>query len=186
MNLRNHHGQMSESLLTASFIILSGGLQDAYTYLCRGKVFANAQTGNIVLCSAYLFDGQWRHSARYLIPVLSFLLGIFAAECIHRHFKYTEKVHWRQMIILAEIALLFAVGFLPQEKEKKRNRHHSGILKAVFLEPGADGVYPGMPGGTHDNGRHKTDHRTGNGDREDETAEKNDPKRLQEGRIAYG
>ena len=78
------------------------------------------------------------------------------------------------------------VGFLPQEKEKKRNRHHSGILKAVFLEPGADGVYPGMPGGTHDNGRHKTDHRTGNGDREDETAEKNDPKRLQEGRIAYG
>ena len=41
MNLRNHHGQMSESLLTASFIILSGGLQDAYTYLCRGKVFAN-------------------------------------------------------------------------------------------------------------------------------------------------
>ena len=115
MYLRNHHGQMSESLLTASFIILSGGLQDAYTYLCRGKVFANAQTGNIVLCSAYLFDGQWRHSARYLIPVLSFLLGIFAAECIHRHFKYTEKVHWRQMIILAEIALLFAVGFLPQE-----------------------------------------------------------------------
>ena len=114
MNLRNHHGQMSESLLTASFIILSGGLQDAYTYLYRGKVFANAQTGNIVLCSAYLFDGQWRHSARYLIPVLSFLLGIFAAECIHRHFKYTEKVHWRQMIVLAEIVLLFAVGFLPQ------------------------------------------------------------------------
>ena len=121
MNLRNHHGQMSESLLTASFIILSGGLQDAYTYLCRGKVFANAQTGNIVLCSAYLFDGQWRHSARYLIPVLSFLLGIFAAECIHRHFKYTEKVHWRQMIILAEIALLFAVGFLPQEQNLLAN-----------------------------------------------------------------
>ena len=121
MYLRNHHGQMSESLLTASFIILSGGLQDAYTYLCRGKVFANAQTGNIVLCSAYLFDGQWRHSARYLIPVLSFLLGIFAAECIHRHFKYTEKVHWRQMIILAEIALLFAVGFLPQEQNLLAN-----------------------------------------------------------------
>ncbi len=45
-------GQMSESMLTAAFIILSGGLQDAYTYLCRGKVFANAQTGNIVLFSA--------------------------------------------------------------------------------------------------------------------------------------
>lgn len=114
MNLRRHRGQMSEALLTASFIILSGGLQDAYTYLCRGKVFANAQTGNIVLFSAYLFDGEWDHCARYLIPVLSFLLGIFAAECIHRHFKYMEKVHWRQLIILAEIVLLFVVGFLPQ------------------------------------------------------------------------
>ena len=67
-----------------------------------------------VLFSAYLFDGEWDHCARYLIPVLSFLLGIFAAECIHRHFKYMEKVHWRQLIILAEIVLLFVVGFLPQ------------------------------------------------------------------------
>ena len=44
-----HHGQMSESFLTAVFLSLSGGLQDAYTYLFRGKVFANAQTGNILL-----------------------------------------------------------------------------------------------------------------------------------------
>ena len=97
---------MSESMLTAAFIILSGGLQDAYTYLCRGKVFANAQTGNIVLFSAYLFDGDWAHSRRYLVPVLSFMLGIFVAECIHRHFKHMERVHWRQLILLAEIVLL--------------------------------------------------------------------------------
>ena len=50
----SHHGQMSESFLTAVFLSLSGGLQDVYTYLFRGKVFANAQTGNIVLLSANL------------------------------------------------------------------------------------------------------------------------------------
>ena len=104
---------MSESMLTAAFIILSGGLQDAYTYLCRGKVFANAQTGNIVLFSAYLFDGDWAHSRRYLVPVLSFMLGIFVAECVHRRFKHMERVHWRQLILLAEIVLLFVVGFFP-------------------------------------------------------------------------
>ena len=53
--LQKHHGQMSDSMLTAFFIILSGGLQDAYTYCCRGKVFANAQTGNIVLLAAVGF-----------------------------------------------------------------------------------------------------------------------------------
>ena len=41
-----HRGQMSESFLTAVFLSLSGGLQDAYTYLFRGKGFANAQTQN--------------------------------------------------------------------------------------------------------------------------------------------
>ena len=112
---------MSESMLTAAFIILSGGLQDAYTYLCRGKVFANAQTGNIVLFSAYLFDGDWTHSRRYLVPVLSFMLGIFVAECIHRRFKHMERVHWRQLILLAEIVLLFLVGFLPQEGSTAAN-----------------------------------------------------------------
>ncbi len=115
------HAQMSDSLLTASFIILSGGLQDAYTYLCRGKVFANAQTGNIVLLSAYLFEGDTARAVHYLVPVLSFALGVFAAECIHRHFKYTEKIHWRQLIVLSEIALLLIVGFLPQERNMMAN-----------------------------------------------------------------
>ena len=121
MLLGRPRGQMSESMLTAAFIILSGGLQDAYTYLCRGKVFANAQTGNIVLFSAYFFDGDWTHSRRYLVPVLSFMLGIFVAECIHRHFKHMERVHWRQLILLAEIVLLFLVGFLPQEGNTAAN-----------------------------------------------------------------
>ena len=67
-----------------------------------------------MLFSAYLFDGDWTHSRRYLVPVLSFMLGIFVAECIHRHFKHMERVYWRQLILLAEIVLLFLVGFLPQ------------------------------------------------------------------------
>ena len=104
---------MSESMLTAAFVVLSGGLQDAYTYLCRGQVFANAQTGNIVLFSAYLFEGAWDHCLRYLIPVLSFMAGIFAAECIHRRFKHMEKVHWRQTVLLLEMGILLAVPFLP-------------------------------------------------------------------------
>ena len=51
---RNYHGQMSDSLLVGALLSFTGGFQDAYTYLCRGKVFANAQTGNIVLLSAAL------------------------------------------------------------------------------------------------------------------------------------
>ena len=52
-------GQMSESMLTAAFIILSGGLQDAYTYLCRGKVFANAQP-TLSCAGALVHAGHFR------------------------------------------------------------------------------------------------------------------------------
>ena len=67
-----HHGQMSESFLTAVFLSLSGGLQDAYTYLFRGKVFANAQTGNIVLLSTNIMDGRWDKVLHYLVPLCAF------------------------------------------------------------------------------------------------------------------
>ena len=86
-SLLHHRGQMSEAFRTVMFLSASGGLQDAYTYIGRGKVFANAQTGNIVLMSQSLFEGDFSRFAHYFIPVLSFALGVAAAECIRR------KVH---------------------------------------------------------------------------------------------
>lgn len=108
------HGQMSDKFRSAVFIILSGGFQDAYTYCCRGGVFANAQTGNIVLMSSALFRGDWSAVVKYLVPVLSFLLGIAVAELVHVHYRRQEKIHWRQIVLIEEIILLFIVGFIPE------------------------------------------------------------------------
>ncbi|MDO4380974.1 MAG: YoaK family protein [Clostridia bacterium] len=114
-------GQMSDSFRAAVFIILSGGFQDAYTYTCRGEVFANAQTGNIVLLSTALFQHEWSTFVKYLIPVASFLFGTAVAECIHMRLKSFEKIHWRQIILLCEIVMLFVVGFLPERVEPLAN-----------------------------------------------------------------
>ncbi len=114
MKLNGFHGQMSDKFRSAVFVIMSGGFQDAYTYSCRGGVFANAQTGNIVLMSSALFRGEWDSVVKYLVPVLSFLLGIAVAELVHVHYRKQEKIHWRQIVLLEEIALLFAVGFIPE------------------------------------------------------------------------
>ena len=109
------HGQMSEAFVTALFLSVSGGLQDVYTYLYRGKVFANAQTGNIVLMAVKLFAGEWGEALRYLMPLCAFALGIFVAEFIRLKLKRMQWLHWRQLVVLFEILLLFVVGFLPQE-----------------------------------------------------------------------
>ena len=110
---KSYHGQMSDSFLTAIFIILSGGFQDAYTFMCRGEVFANAQTGNIVLLSTALFQKEWATALKYLVPLLSFVVGIAVAETVRQHLKHMNKLHWRQLILIGEIVLLFAVGFMP-------------------------------------------------------------------------
>ena len=39
----------SESVRLGILLATVGGFLDAYTFICRGGVFANAQTGNIVL-----------------------------------------------------------------------------------------------------------------------------------------
>ena len=112
---KKRRGQMSEAFCTAMFLSLSGGLQDVYTYLFRGKVFANAQTGNIVLMAVKLFAGEWGEALHYLMPLCAFALGIFVAEFIRLKLKRMQWLHWRQLVVLFEILLLFVVGFLPQE-----------------------------------------------------------------------
>lgn len=106
--------QMSEAFRTVLFLSLSGGLQDAYTYLGRGSVFANAQTGNIVFMGQSFFTGDWARFLHYLVPVLAFALGVAAAELIRVFFRQENRLHWRQMVLLVEILLLFGVGFLPE------------------------------------------------------------------------
>lgn len=123
MDKSQHVGSInsSEMFRTAVFIILSGGFQDAYTFIARGKVFANAQTGNIVLMSAALFRGEWLTAVKYLIPLGAFFLGVLAAESVHFRCKKYEKLHWRQIILIAEIVLLFAVGFIPNSADAAAN-----------------------------------------------------------------
>lgn len=105
---------MSETFLVGALLTIVGGYFDAYTYIARGKVFANAQTGNIVLMGINLAEGDFIKAVSYLIPVLAFVLGIFTAEMIHK----TEKrlpIHWRQTIIALEIITVVAVAFLPTD-----------------------------------------------------------------------
>ena len=116
-----HHGQMSESFLTAVFLSVSGGLQDAYTYLFRGKVFANAQTGNIVLLSANLMEGNWDRVLHYTVPLVAFALGVMAAEKMRERFYGMQTLHWRQLVVLGEMLLLFVVGLLPESANLAAN-----------------------------------------------------------------
>lgn len=114
-------GQMSESLILSLLLALSGGFQDAYTFIERGRVFANAQTGNVVLMSASILDKDIDEFFRYFLPLLAFIAGIVIADLVEHHMKNAQIVHWRQMIIMAEIIIMVVVGILPVEYDKVAN-----------------------------------------------------------------
>ena len=91
------HRQMSESFLTAGFLSLSGGLQDAYTYMSRGKVFANAQTGNIVLLSQSIGSGDWPLAIHYLAATLRWLSENYTGQI------FIFSCHTREEELLKEL-----------------------------------------------------------------------------------
>lgn len=113
--LKTYKKQTSESFRLAILLTLSGAFQDAYTYNLRDHVFSNAQTGNIVLMSQNLMTGNFHNIIKYLLPILTFGLGVYLAEKFRFKFKGFKKIHWRQIIILIEIIFLFAIGFIPDK-----------------------------------------------------------------------
>ena len=76
--------QTSESITVGLFLALSGGFMDAYSYINRGKVFANAETGNIILMTLKICEGKFLESVNYLIPITSFAIGVAISEIIKR------------------------------------------------------------------------------------------------------
>ena len=113
MNFTKKKRQTSETFLLSAILALSGGFQDAYTYNVRDHVFSNAQTGNVVLMSQHFLMGEWKTAISYLFPIIAFALGVLVAEQIGHKYKFAKRIHWRQIIVIMEILLLFVVGFIP-------------------------------------------------------------------------
>ena len=113
--MKKLRGQISESRRLAILLAVSGGFMDAYTYTFRGEVFANAQTGNIILLAINLSEGNFEKMLQYLFPVIAFAFGIIIAEVVHRFCTIDNILHWRQYTVLLECIILFSVGFISQE-----------------------------------------------------------------------
>ena len=102
----------TESILLGTILTLSGGFLDAYSYLIRGGVLANAITGNIVLTGLNLAQKNWERSFYCFVPVLAYAAGVFIAEWIHN--KWDEHANWKEFILWGEVLILLMAGFLPQ------------------------------------------------------------------------
>ena len=103
----------SNSAILGALLAIVGGFLDTYTFITRDGVFANAQTGNVVLLAIKLAHFDWRSSLLYIMPIIAFIAGVMVSEIVKiprlREFLYS----YRRSILLLECAVLFLVGWLP-------------------------------------------------------------------------
>lgn len=104
-----------ESVVLGVLMALVGGFLDAYTFVSRDGVFANAQTGNFVLLGVEMAQRQYKQAFLHIPPILAFILGAAVAETFklwrgRRLFQAPGRA-----VLLLEMLLLLIVGFMPAE-----------------------------------------------------------------------
>lgn len=110
--MEKSHYQMSESFLLAALLASVGGFLDAYSYVCRDHVFANAQTGNIVKLGMSIAQGDVLQAIKYFILIIAFGCGVFLTMLLRK--TYAEKKwHWRQIVLIIEMMIVVLVSIIP-------------------------------------------------------------------------
>ena len=114
---------MSESLLIGALLAVSGGLMDAYSYLFRGQVFANAQTG-------YSHQLSW--------PLL---IKYYGNEALMQSLIY--HVNMPKPLRLAEQYLIRAEAYCRNGKYSAASADLTALREARYTSGGAISVNEG-------------------------------------------
>ena len=101
--------KLHDNIVIGVCLSLVGGFLDAYSYLLKGRVFANAQTGNVVLLFISVANRELHKSLKYILPIATFALGIFISEFVKN--KHYVKNSTRMVIVLIfEVLTIAAIG----------------------------------------------------------------------------
>ncbi|WP_249674162.1 YoaK family protein [Pseudomonas abieticivorans] len=90
-----------------------GGFLDAFTWVGHGGVFANAQTGNVVLFGVSAAVGHWHQAFEHLPPLAAFFVGVWVATWLRVRSSRLRLRHVALVSLVIEIIVLAVIAFLP-------------------------------------------------------------------------
>ncbi len=118
----------SSSLPFALLVTACSGFLDAYTFIAKGGVFANAQTGNVIFVALDLGRAHWVQALARLCPIVAFVIGIGIATHIKSgklDGRVAYPVRWT---VGVQALILTVIGFLPGSWP-----HWSATIPIAFL-----------------------------------------------------
>lgn len=105
---------MCERKWVFHILMVVAGFFGAYTFLLRGNVFCNAQTGNVVLMGMAFGAKKWGEGFYYLIPISAYLMGAFVSEMLPNPVKRHFPIRWDTLLIAVEMLVVIGLGFVPE------------------------------------------------------------------------
>jgi len=111
------HENTVESLRLGIILAMVGGFIDVYTYISRGGVFANSETGNIVLTAIGLAERNYTVVFNSTMQITFFILGSLVSEIFRRRRerKNRGKIYHAKKVLLVEAIILLIVGFIKED-----------------------------------------------------------------------
>ena len=86
------------------------GLFNSYSYVFRGQSFATMETGNMMMFSYYLINGNYSVLYRYVISILAFTLGCILLEVLRRK----KVLRYPKLLLAVECILTITILLLPE------------------------------------------------------------------------
>jgi uncharacterized membrane protein YoaK (UPF0700 family) len=101
---------LGRSIAAACALTAAGGSMDACVWLAHGHVFANAQTGNIVLMAVEAAAGAWMKALRHVPSLIAFCVGVLSSRVTGSRLKRRLRDS-RSPRLLFECLALVALAF---------------------------------------------------------------------------
>ena len=104
----------NERLWLFCMLMLVAGFFGGFTFSLRGRVFVNAQTGNLVFLSLGIATWDTALIKNALATFLAYFCGIITAELISKKINKTSFLIWERILLIFSIIVTICLGFIPE------------------------------------------------------------------------
>ncbi|WP_317367641.1 YoaK family protein [uncultured Tyzzerella sp.] len=105
----NKLNNVEENIYISLILTFIGGFLDSYTYILYDKIWANTQTGNLILFSLFLVEGQFYNAFLRIFPIASFCIAIFINQALI--YKFSKNKNWIKIVLAISIVSTSMLGF---------------------------------------------------------------------------
>ena len=104
----------NERLWLFCMLMLIAGFWGGFTYSLRGRVFVNAQTGNLVFLSLGIASWDTALIKNALATFLAYFCGIITAELISKEINKISFLIWERILLIFSLIVTICLGFIPE------------------------------------------------------------------------